>query len=405
MMSSRTASGASGDIRYGWIGKYDARDEGAWRRYVSSSSSVRIHQSQHHTNFPISSSSKASRTKLSRLTRLTASVASVIRSVGERAVETPFTATEYSVKLQFMLSLDDLRLLATVEASSSLAAASRALDVTPPAVTQRLRQIEARLGLKLIDRSHRRLQLTSEGELIVARGRSILAEVDELTETLTAQRDSVTGHLRVFAPLGFGRRYVAASAERFHRLYPDVTVALELSDRGDRLPQSVHDVVIHIGELRDSTRKFRRIAPNQRLVCASPDYLRLYGVPTHPNELRDHHCLVLRENDEDVSLWRFDHKADDRQLNVRVGARLSSNDGEVVRRWGVAGEGVIVRSEWDVRDDIRAGRLTVLFEDWTVPSADVVAFVRPQAERPARVHRFLQCLIADLTPTPWREGS
>jgi len=304
-----------------------------------------------------------------------------------------------------MLSLDDLRLLATVEASDSLAAASRVLNVTPPAVTQRLQQIEARIGLKLLDRSHRRLQLTAEGQLTNSRGRRILAEVDELVEKLTSERSLVAGHLRVFASLGFGRRYVAATVESFHRLYPDVTVALELSDRGDRLPQSVHDIVIHIGELRDSARKFRHIAPNRRLACAAPCYLQRYGVPTHPDHLRDHHCIVLWENDEDVSLWRFNHVPSRRRLKIRVEPRLSSNDGEVVRRWGVSGEGVIVRSEWDVRDDIRTGRLTVLFEDWEAPSGDVVAYVRPQAERPARVRRFLQCLIDDLTPPPWRDGN
>jgi DNA-binding transcriptional LysR family regulator len=255
----------------------------------------------------------------------------------------------------------------------------------------------------MIDRASRGIHLTSEAEIIVSRGINILAEVDELTDILSRRRDFVTGHLRVFTPLGFGRRYVAPATQRFRRLYPDVTVELVLNNQGDHILREAHDLIIHVGELRNSARTFRRIAPNRRLVCAAPEYLERRGVPTSPDELRNHNCIVLTlDNDEDASLWRFNRISDNRVRNVRVRACLSANDGEVVRQWGVLGEGIFVRSEWDLRDDIRAGRLQVILEDWAAPKADVIAYLSPRAERPRRVERFLQCLKADLTPPPWR---
>ena len=113
-------------------------------------------------------------------------------------------------------------------------------------------------------------------------------------------------------------------------------------------------------------------------------------------------CIALRENDEDVTLWRF-ARGTGAPTQVRIEPRLSSNDGDVVREWAVAGHGVIARSEWSVADDVRAGRLVRLLTDWSMPSADVVAFVGPRRGRSARTTRFVEHLRAAMTPVPWRE--
>jgi DNA-binding transcriptional LysR family regulator len=300
-----------------------------------------------------------------------------------------------------MLSSADLRFFAAVATAESLAAAARVLDVTPSAVTQRLQQLEARLGVRLVDRTGRRITLTDEGETLATEGASLLAGLAGLTERLGARRGAVGGHLRVLAPLGFGRRHVAPAAARFCALHPDVTLDLTLSDRLGRVPETAWDVAVHIGALRDSSLVAHRLAPNERFACAAPDYLARHGVPTAPADLRAHACLALRENDEDVTLWRF-RAGDAPPAAVRVRPRLASNDGDVVREWAVAGAGVIVRSEWSVADDLRAGRLVRLLAAYALPRADVVALVGARAGRSARTARFVEHLRGWLRPPPWR---
>jgi DNA-binding transcriptional LysR family regulator len=300
-----------------------------------------------------------------------------------------------------MLSTADLQFFATVARSTSLAGAAREMDVTPSAVTQRLQELERRVGVRLVERSGRRITLTDEGELLATRGQSIADELAGLGEVLAARRGVVAGQLRVLAPLGFGRRFVAPVAGAFCAEHAEVTLELTLSDRLGRVPETSWDVAVHIGELRDSSLVAQRLAPNDRIVCAAPSLVARHGEPAEPADLRRLPCIALRENDEDVTLWRFT-RPDGSVTQVRVEPRLATNDGDVVRDWAVAGHGVIVRSEWSVADDLRAGRLVRLLGDHRMPSADVVAFVGARRGRSARTTRFVEYLRAALTPAPWR---
>ncbi|MBK3397518.1 MULTISPECIES: LysR family transcriptional regulator [Methylobacterium] len=303
-----------------------------------------------------------------------------------------------------MIATDDLRFFLAIAEAPSLAAASRALDVSPPAVTQRLRALEERLGTHLVDRAGRHLALTDEGEVLAERGRAILDALGELDEALAARRGQVVGHLRVVAPLGFGRRHVAPVAAAFQAAHPEVAIDLTLSDRLGGVPEGTFDLAVHVGEIAGAAPGLiaRRLAPNARIVCAAPAYLAARPAPVIPDDLRGHACIALRENDEDVTLWRF--VRDGREARVRIEPRLASNDGEVVRGWALAGRGVILRSEWDVADDLRAGRLVRLLPDFAAPEAPVVALLGARRRaRAARTRRFLDALAAALDPAPWRE--
>jgi DNA-binding transcriptional LysR family regulator len=303
-----------------------------------------------------------------------------------------------------MLDTGDLRFFVAVAASPSLAAAARSLNVSPPAVTQRLRVLERRLRVHLVDRSGRGLTLTDEGELLAERGRELLGAFDDLGDTLAARLGEVTGHLRIVAPLGFGRRHVAPVAAAFRARHPAVRIDLLLSDRLGRMPAETWDLAIHGGEIRDATPSLtvRALAPNARVLCAAPDYLARHPPPRRPADLREHTCIALRENDEDVTLWRF-QTADGAEARVRVDAALVSNDGDVVRGWALAGLGVIVRSEWDVADDLRAGRLTRLLDGYALPPAPVVALLGSErGSRAARTEKFLEALGRSFDPPPWR---
>jgi DNA-binding transcriptional LysR family regulator len=300
-----------------------------------------------------------------------------------------------------MISLEDLRFFAVVARHPTLAAAARSLDVSPSAVTQRLRQLEARLRVRLVDRSTRRLVLTDEGELLAERGIAVLGAADEIAEALATRRGAVTGLLRVVAPFGFGRRYVASAAAEFRRLYPESTIALSLSENPQRLPEGSWDVLVHVGELRDSGLISLRLAPNDRVLCAAPDYLRGHPEPGRPEDLRRHDCAALRENDEDVTLWRFTGPAGE-LATVRIDPAMASNDGDVIREWALAGLGVIVRSEWDVAEALEQGRLLRLLPEWRLPSADVTVLLGERNQRTARTSRFIEILKARLSPVPWR---
>lgn len=297
--------------------------------------------------------------------------------------------------------INDLRFFVTIAHSGSLAEAARRLDLTPSAVSQRLQHLEARLGLKLAHRSTRRFSLTEEGEFFLGGAIRVLAELDDLVDTLRERSGEVSGSLSLCGPLGFGRHYLAAAIADFHAQHPGVTVSLTLSDLVSATDADRYDVIVHIGKLADSRMVSHPIAPNLRYVCATPQYLARAAPLHHPSDLAHHACIVLRENQEDVSLWRFHKKRND--VAVRVPAVLSSNDGDVVKQWALRDKGLIMRSEWDVAEEIAAGRLVRVLGDWSLPQADVVAITASRAHVPARVKLFLASLQARFRPhPPWR---
>jgi DNA-binding transcriptional LysR family regulator len=300
-----------------------------------------------------------------------------------------------------MISSSDLQFFSVLREAASLAAASRALGVSPSAVTQRLRSLESRLGIRLVDRSSRRLQLTTEGHMLAAQGAAVLAQIDLLTENLGTRRNAVTGHLRVAAPFGFGRLHVAPAMESLRAAYPEVELTLSLFDDPAHLRSESWDVLIHVGPLRDSTMTMVRLAPNRRVLCTAPSYIARHGMPESPDDLRAHICAVIRENQDDATLWtsRNTKEAD---VMVRIQPALSSNDGEVIKQWVLAGLAVTVRSEWDVAEDLQAGRLLELLPDWRLPDVDVVALLGSRSGRVARTARFLEFVKAALQPPPWR---
>jgi DNA-binding transcriptional LysR family regulator len=295
----------------------------------------------------------------------------------------------------------DLRFFVTVTESGSLAEAARRLDVSPSAVSQRLQQLESRLGLQLAHRSTRRFSLTEEGELFHACAVTLLAELDTMVDTLRERSGEVAGTLHVCGPLGFGRHYLAAAIADFHSLHPKLMVSLTLSDDVSAADANRYDLIVHIGNLSDSSVVAYPIAPNARFICAAPRYLAKRPAPREPRELTQHDCIVLRENHEDVTLWRLRKKR--AEIAVRVPAILSCNDGEVAREWALQGKGVVMRSEWDVAESLAAGKLVRLLPDWSLPDADVVALVASRAGLSARVKLFLSFLQARFKPKPpWR---
>lgn len=304
-----------------------------------------------------------------------------------------------------MITLDDLRFVEALSRTGSLSAASRALNVTPPALSMRLKKLESLLGVSLVIRSSRHLRFTSEGERLVSEAQTLLRRVEALPQAMKLAGDDLAGRLRIVAPFGFGRAHIAPLVARFWALHPALRPELELSDNPWRASRGA-DVVIHIGELRDSSWVAHLLARNARWVCASPAYLNRAGVPAHPRELLQHTCLAVQENEEDVTLWHFRKHARDRGKAspaeaVRVTPALTSNDGEVVRSWAVAGLGCVLRSEWDAAPLIKRGNLRRILSAWDFEPADVVALVPARRGISARVDGFVQFLKQHFQKPPW----
>jgi DNA-binding transcriptional LysR family regulator len=295
----------------------------------------------------------------------------------------------------------EIRFLLVIRESKSLLEASRKLGLTPSAVTQRLQQMERKLDIRLVDRSARQLRFTDEGELLCARGGELLEQFDALLEDLHERRKGFVGKLKINAPFGFGRQYVAPAVAAFKNLHPEVDIALTLSDQPMVEATDRFDVVIHIGQLGVSNLVGRTLAPNRRFVCASPAFLERQGPVDMPEHLAELPCIALRENNEDVTLWQFTRAG--KTQSVRIRPILSSNDGAVIRQWGCDGQGIILRSEWDVADALAKGTLVRLLPAWKLPDADVVALTHQREGLPERTRNFMRFLQDSFRPVaPWR---
>ncbi|QTH12333.1 LysR family transcriptional regulator [Pseudomonas corrugata] len=292
-----------------------------------------------------------------------------------------------------MISIEDLRMAATLARCDSLSAAARALDVSPPALSMRLRKLEGVLGLTLANRDARRLSLTADGERFSRQSALLLEQLEALPESFRRQDDQLVGTLRLAAPFGYGRQRLAPLLARFARLHPQLCLHLDLRetpwpDRHDS------DAVIHIGNLSDSQWVARPLTHNDRWLCASPAYLARNGTPSAPEQLVDHRCICIRENDEDVTLWRLRNEKG--QKTLRIKPALLSNDGSVARRWAEEGLGLVLRSQWDVSKAIADGRLVRVLGDWQFDSAPINLLVPSRAVRNARVQALVSFLEAEL---------
>ena len=272
----------------------------------------------------------------------------------------------------------------------SLAATARELNLTPPAVSRRLSQLEERLGVRLLNRTTRRISLTSEGEVYFGNALRILSDIEEMERLVSSSRAAPKGLLRVNAPLGFGRSYIGPAIPAFSRRYPDVEVQLHLTDRPIGLPDEAIDVSIRFGELPDSRLIAKKIAANRRLLVASPAYLRAAGTPAYPHDLVQHQCIVLRQNETAYGNWRLSRGK--QTETVKVHGKLSTNDGEVALNWALEGHGILMRAEWDVAKYLRSGRLLQVLSDFDTPPADIYAVYLERLNLSAKVACFVDHL-------------
>ncbi|AUT74578.1 LysR family transcriptional regulator [Paraburkholderia hospita] len=297
-----------------------------------------------------------------------------------------------------MDGFSDLNLFALVARHRNLAAAARELGVTPPAVSKRLAQLERRLGVRLMNRTTRRLSLTPEGELYLANGSRILDELQELEQLVTRSRAEPAGLLRVNASFGFGRARIAPAISDFVARFPSMKIQLHLTDRPMSLQEEGFDLGIRFGEVPDARVNARLLMKNRRIVCASPDYVKRHGMPLLPHDLTRHACIVLRENESAYGTWHFSRGK--RVETVKVDGPLASNDGSAVLHWALEGRGVVVRSQWEIGEYLERGALVPLLVDWALPSADIHAIYLERNQLSVKLRTFVDFLGEYLRASP-----
>lgn len=305
-----------------------------------------------------------------------------------------------------MIELDDMRLFRALGASRSLAGAARLLNLTPPAVTVRLQRLEERLGIRLAVRESRGISLTDEGQRLMLESIELLERIEAIPSRVSGDLSSVSGNLRIVAPLGFGRAHIAPLVRDLHNLHPNLIISLHLSD-SPLTAGAGADVVVSIGNVKASSWVGHYLAPNERFLCAAPGLAKRLRKITDPSELAQYQCLCLRENDEDLTRWRFvesaaDEKGSRKTLPVRVTGSLSSNDGTVISDWAVDGLGIIERSEWDAARLIAAGKLVRVLPAWRLEPAPVMALLPSRRGISSRQRLFLDMAKQAFAPPPWR---
>lgn len=289
----------------------------------------------------------------------------------------------------------ELGFFAAIAASSSLSAAARELGISTPAVSKRLSQIEARVGVPLINRTTRRMSLSPEGEVLLEHARRILDELDVLNEELAGSKGKPKGLLRVNATLGFGRLHVAPVISRYVEHYPEVDVQLQLSVSPPALTDDQFDVCVRFGEPGDTRVVARRLAPNRRLLCAAPAYLAARGEPRFPDELRLHNCITIRQGDDAYGTWRLkaSERPDAETEAIKVRGNLATNDGEIAVQWALDGRGILMRAEWDVIRYLHSGRLVRILPEYRALDADIYAVYPKRHQLSARIRVFVDYLV------------
>jgi len=283
----------------------------------------------------------------------------------------------------------------------SLSAAARELGISPAVVSRTLAAMEARLGVRLINRTTRSLHLTDEGASYYETCSRILAEIEEADAAAAARRVEPQGMLRVALPASFGLNHIAPLIPRFAERYPKVELALSLSDRSVNLVEEGFDLAIRIAELKDSSLAARKLAPNRRVVCASPAYLRQHDEPKTPQDLAKHNCLIATWEQGMAMNWEYKSPVGKRG-SVRVTGRYACDNWEVLREWAVAGLGVALKSTWDVRKHLEDGSLVPLLPGYDFSSDVGIYAVYPHRRHlPAKTRVFIDFLAESFGPEPY----
>ncbi|MBK1613325.1 LysR family transcriptional regulator [Rubrivivax gelatinosus] len=289
-----------------------------------------------------------------------------------------------------MARLKQIESFVAVATKGSLTAAANAEGVAPAVIGRRIDALEERLGVKLMLRTTRRITLTHEGSAFLEDSQRVLADLANAESSVSAGGVKASGHLRITAPAGFGRRHVAPLVPRFLAEHPDVSLSLNLSDRVVDIVNEGFDCAVRVGDLPDSSLVSVRLADNRRLCVATPAYLQRAGVPATPADLARHECLTLSSDASQTRGWGF--IVDGQVEHLRPSGRLDCSDGQVLHDWCLAGLGIAWRSTWEVQQEVASGRLVAVLEAFAAPPNGIYAVFPQRRLLPLRVRLWIDFL-------------
>lgn len=288
-----------------------------------------------------------------------------------------------------------------VASRGSLSAAARAEGIAPAVIGRRLDALEARLGVKLLQRTTRKIALTNEGIAFLEHCQRILLDLENAEAEVSERSARPSGHLSVSAPAGFGRQHVAPLVPSFLAEHRDVTLTLNLNDRVVDLIGEGVDIAIRIADLSDSSLVGVKLADNRRVVVGSPEYFRKHGRPSTPDELSRHNCLVFSSAGSQRG-WTF--RQNGKNLTVKAGGNMGCNDGAVLHDWALAGKGLAWRSMWEVGTELEAGQLETVLDEFAAPGNDIYAVFAQRQHLPLRIRAFVDFLRRTFSqPDYWRK--
>lgn len=297
-----------------------------------------------------------------------------------------------------MPDTEDFAIFVRVVELGSLSAAGRDMRLSAAVVSNRIARLEKDVGTRLLNRTTRHVSLTEEGSSYYDHCVVILNELEQAESAITSVNAEPRGPIKVTAPTVFGRLHVAPHVPRFLERHPQMQVRLHLTDALVDLVQERVDLAIRIAELTDSTSIVRTLAPNRRLIVASPEYLRKHPVPKEPEDLLDHNCLLLRFPGSKQFRWTVQGR--EGPVTLRVSGNMDSNSGEALRDWCLAGQGLALKSLWEIVDDLNEGRLLPVLTDFPPPSHAIYAMYPHSQHVPPRVRAFIDFLAEIYGPKP-----
>ncbi len=281
--------------------------------------------------------------------------------------------------------LRTLELFVRVAALGALGKAGEDMRISPTATTQRIQALEAELGAKLLNRTTRAVSLTPDGEAFLIHAQQILDCAEAARAVMSAARCRIFGELRVTASASFGRSQIIPHIGEFLRLYPEMSLKLDLNDSVVDIIERGYDLAIRIGTLSSSSLIARKLAPNPRLLLASPDYLAHAGTPESPADLKNHSCIVLGE----TRTWSLSDKAGS-AVETRVAGKFATDFGEAVTEALLQGLGIGLKSLWDATEHLKSGRLVRVLPEFSVaPDWQIWAVRPPNRVMPPRVQAFI----------------
>jgi len=289
--------------------------------------------------------------------------------------------------------LESIKVFVRVVELGSITSGGRDLRLTPAVASKRIKQLEARLGTRLLNRTTRKLVPTEAGRVFYTQARLVVATLEDAEASLAGFAGRPRGTIRVTAPLGVGRRLIAPLVPRFCDSYPEVDVRLRLSDRRVDLFEEELDIAFILGTPRDSNLKLRKIADCPRVLCASPAYLSKHGTPSAPQDLLGpaHNCLLLRFPRSPEYFWVLDTA--DGPVKLEVSGQYDADEGDVLLHWALDDRGIVNKPRFEVARYLASGALVELLPQ-TPPQGAVFGILYPHRKlQDPKLQRFMEYMV------------